>query len=334
MSWRSRCPSRRAYIASSKEAEAEKLLGDLESKIKRESPASLERSKIALMLASTKARGMEQLERRREAIDTLSKALRSQEVVAQRRNLAGLYARAQFQLGKLFRSVNQEDAATAAFSEGRRFDDGSIFGQLELARSSEKDGNYKAAIDQYRRVAKVIGNQEPSIYLSIAKCQLAQQNRAKPSMESLEAIRKMILDAKARGADGAAAVALIAESYVIAEDLPNALKAIEAQLKITPMSQDLLFSSAIIRRLSGDLAGALADVEKYRSAPGSKPSDRLLLKVMVLERDGELEDLEKASSEIETAAPQLKLEDLKAAKIHLALAYFPKRKNRSGHSPH
>src|SRR5690606_31724269 len=112
-------PLAEAYLAAGREADAEALLSPLEKLLP--TLVSVDRGRVELLLASTRASGLAQQGRIREAADRLATAFAQQAVLSQRRNFASLYAHAKFQQGSLYRSLNQEAAAAAAFQEGGRF---------------------------------------------------------------------------------------------------------------------------------------------------------------------------------------------------------------------
>lgn len=313
-------PLAEAYLATGREADAEALLTPLESLLPN--LANVDRGRVELMLASTRASGLAQQGRTRQAADRLAAAFNQQSVLSQRRNFPALYARVQFQLGSLYRSLNQEAAAAAAFQEGGRFAPDSPIWHLDAARAHEATGNLAAALDQYQRAAAIIGRQQPVVYLSIANVLLGQQRQATEANRDLEAVRSMIRIAIDRGADNALACALLAETFVVAGDLDTAKRIINQQLSKTPQSPRLIFSRALIQQLAGDVTAALADVESYRAA-GATDAEALTLKTLLLDRAGRLDE---ALEMVQLAGAKFNAEELNVARTQLVLSLF--RQNR------
>ncbi|QDS96109.1 Transmembrane exosortase (Exosortase_EpsH) [Roseimaritima multifibrata] len=308
-------PLATAYISSGKEGEAETLLRPLEAMLPK--IAAAQRGQIELMLASAHAAGLSQRQEYREAAKMLSEACSQQSILSQRRNFAALYARAQFQLGSLYRTLNQDAAAAAAFQEGGRFDPESPIWHLNAAQAYELAGNSAAALAQYQQAAAVIGRQEPGVYLAIARV-LMQDKRVAPSQGDLAEVRSMIRVAAQRGAALDIAAALQAETYVIEERYDDALQVLRKQIEQTPDLPGLHYSSALVHQLAGDFAAAQVETRLYEAA-GATAGEVLALRVNLLDR---FEQFPEAMRIVDENQDGLSDEDLRAARTQILLGCF------------
>ncbi len=256
-------PLAESYMAVGRQSDAEAILQPLERLLPRMQRS--ERGQVELMLASSRASGLAKQQRNREAAELLASALRSPTVVSQRRGFAALYAQAQFQLGSLYRILGQDAAAAAAFREGGRLDPESPIWHLDAGRAYEATGNLTEALKHYERAALAIGQQQPAVYLSIARVLLAQQRDLPRTRRNLDSARAMIAAAAERGADIGLTTAMLAETHVVDEDLDGAMRVIDRQLKETPDVVRLHFSRAMIFQLSGDVDAA---IEESSALPG------------------------------------------------------------------
>ena len=304
-------PLAEAYLSIGRQDEAEAILEPFERLLPQMN--RVDRGRVELLLAVTRASGFAKRQRQREAAELLAASLHSPTVVSQRLFFTEIYSQAQFQLGGLFRELGQDAAAAMAFQEGGRLDPESPAWHIDAGQAHEASGNLTAALEHYERAAAVAGRQQPLVYLAIARVLLAQQKAV--TRRDLGRARQMIRRAAEQGADVDLTTAMLAESFVVQEDLKGAIQVIDQQLDETPRALRLLFSRAMIHQLSGDIESAVADAKRYEAA-GATPSESLLLRVLIYQRAGRLDD---ANDEIRQASVQFESGDLKDARTQLVV---------------
>ena len=279
------------YVAAGRETDAEKLLEPLDEMLPNLRGVS--RGRLTLMRNAARAGGLSRQGRIREAAEMLQSTLDDPVVRSNRNGFADFYARVQFQLGSLYRAMSRTAAAIAAFEEGGRFDSSSPQWMLETARLYETIGDLPAALERYQQAAAVIGNRQPSVYLSIARVLLAQQRQMSADERNLEEVRTMLRVATSRGAAATQAATISAETYIVEGNFDAAVQVVERQLEQSPDEPTLAFTNAMIRQLAGDTDAALEQIPRYREA-GASASEAALLKVMLLARAGRIGEAEAA----------------------------------------
>ena len=175
---------------------------------------------------------------------------------------------------------------------------------IDAGQAHEASGNL-TAVEHYERAAAVVGQQQPLVYLAIARVLLTQKKAV--TRCDLGRARQMIRRAAENGVYVDLTTAMLAESFVIQEDLEGAIEVIDQQLDQTPHALRLLFSRAMIHQLSGDIESAIEDAKQYE-ASGVVPSESLLLRVLIYHRAGRMDDAEDA---IQQASRELDDSDLK-----------------------
>lgn len=279
------------YVAAGREADAAELLEPLDEILPN--LRGVARGRLTLMRGAAQAGGLSRQGRIREAAERLESTLDDEAVRSNRNGYASLYAQAHFRLGSLYRAMNRNAAAIAAFEVGGRFDPSASSWMVESARAYEASGDLSAAFDQYQQAASQIGAQQPSIYLSIARVMLAQQRRASPDQRNLEEVRSLLRVATSRGAPESEAASIIAESHVVEGDFDAAVQVVERQAEQSPDDPSPIFTGAMIRQLAGDTDAALDQIARYREA-GASESEAALLQTILLARDGRVDEAEAA----------------------------------------
>ncbi len=186
---------------------------------------------------------------------------------------------------------------------------------LDAGRAYEATGNLAEALKHYQRAALTIGQQEPAVYLAVARVLLKQQRELPKPKREVKTARAMIGRATELGAEIGLATSMLAETYVVEEDLDAAMRVLDLQLQETPDVPLLRFSRAMVVQLLGNVDAAIEESQRYEKS-GATAAEGLLLRVLIYQRAGQFDA---AANAITETSHDLSDDELKAGRTQLVI---------------